>query len=104
MRKDLGQPLNLKDAIERLAQSGYRVCVDDNGGYDGYSIWIRRTEGMQITQRELEMFVKDGWLTPYGSNGYELSDAGRCAYLRSTDELQDGKLIPPNALNRKETP
>lgn len=37
-----------------------------------------------------------GWLeSTTGCGGYRLSDAGLLAYLRSTDELGDGKLIDP---------
>src|SRR5271170_1323136 len=96
-RKDLGQPLDLKEAIGMLVQSGFRIVIDDLGEYDGYEIWIRRTEGMKISQRELDMFVKDGWLETYGAHGYQISDEGRKAWLRSTDELGDGKLVPPNS-------
>lgn len=37
-----------------------------------------------------------GWLeSTTGCGGYKLSDAGKLAYLRSTDELGDGKLVDP---------
>jgi hypothetical protein len=95
-RKDLGQPLDIKDAIERLAQPDYLVRIENQGEYDGYRIWIKRTEGIEITQRELDMLIINGWLEPYGAQGgYQLSDEGKKAWLRSTDELGDGKLRSP---------
>jgi len=96
-RKDLGQPLDLKEAIGMLVQPNFRISIDDLGGYDGYEIWIRRTEGMRISQRELDMLIKDGWLEAYGAHSWQLSDAGKKAWLRSTDELGDGKLRSPNS-------
>lgn len=37
-----------------------------------------------------------GWLeSTAGCGGYKLSDAGKLAYLRSTDEMDDGKLVDP---------
>lgn len=53
MRKDLGQPLDIKEVISRLAQPGYSVRSYDNGGYDGHSIYVERIERIEITGREL---------------------------------------------------
>jgi hypothetical protein len=95
MRTDLGQPLDLKEVISRLAQPGYAVRVHDNGEYDGYSVYVERTEGVQITGRELEMLKADGWIEFDGPRSWKLSDEGRKAWLRSSDELGDGVLRAP---------
>src|SRR5271154_5126368 len=94
-RKDLGQPIDLKEVIERLAQTGYSIVSDDQGGYDGYRIFVRRVEQYEITGRERDMLIMDGWITQPGASSWVLSDEGRKAYLRSTDELGDGKLVSP---------
>lgn len=40
--------------------------------------------------------LKHGWLeSTAGCGGYRLTEAGRLAYIRSTDELGDGALIDP---------
>lgn len=40
--------------------------------------------------------IHHGWLESFSNGGgYRLSDAGKLAYLRSTDELDDGALIDP---------
>jgi hypothetical protein len=96
--------MNLKDVIERLAQSGYSIRVEDQGGYDGYEIWVKRTEGVRITQHELDSLKKEGWIEPYGAGGYKLTDEGRKSYLRSTDEMGNGELVPPKAALAPEVP
>lgn len=40
--------------------------------------------------------IHHGWLNSLANGGgYRMSDAGKLAYLRSTDELGDGALIDP---------
>jgi hypothetical protein len=94
-RKDLGQPLDVKEVISRLAQPGYSIRTYNNGEYDGYSIYVERIERMEITRRELDMLIKDGWVERPFASGWYLSDEGRKTWLRSTDELGDGKLRSP---------
>ena len=88
----------VKRAVEAFAQ-GFQYRVHDLGGYDGYEPWIEKIEGFRVEYRLMERLAREGWIEPYGARGYQLTDAGRAAYIRSTDELQDGKLIPPCAQN-----
>jgi hypothetical protein len=44
-----------------------------------------------------EVLAHRGWLESMANGGgYKLTDAGRLAYLRSTDELSDGRLLHPS--------
>lgn len=85
--------MELRDVIAKLA-SGYRIRSESDGfhGYeytlagDSYSV-----DGL------MAQLVREGWLTstPNGA-AYVLSDAGLKAYMRSTDEMGDGKLTAPS--------
>ena len=45
----------------------------------------------------LEKLIEDGWIiSGTGSGYYTLSDDGLKAYMKSTDEMGDGKLIAPS--------
>jgi hypothetical protein len=83
--------LTLADIVQLLAQSDHRIHVVDEGGFDGYSY---RLQGPSWdVSATFEQLLRDGWIEPATiGRGYVLSDRGRVAYLRSTDELGDGAL------------
>ncbi len=79
---------SLRDAIRELA-SGAVLRLD--------------SEGDPVLVRDLpqplnmEVLFHRGWLTSMPNGGtFKLSDAGWLAYMRSTDELEDGKLRHPH--------
>lgn len=44
----------------------------------------------------VDRLIHYGWLESLANGGgYRMSDAGKIAYLRSTDELGDGALVDP---------
>lgn len=86
------------DAIRKIIgalATGFTLRCNDNGGYDGYSYVVEKREGFEITGWLVEKLLREGWVN--SRNGwYELTDEGRKAYLRSTDEMGDGKLRAPS--------
>lgn len=84
----------VKRAIEAFAQ-GFQYRVHDLGGYDGYEPWIEKIEGFKVSYALIERLKREGWIESYGARGFKLTDAGHRAYMRSTDEMGDGKLTPP---------
>lgn len=78
----------LRHIVRSLAQAGYRVVYDDDG--QGGQIC---GPSEPVTASEVNQLGADGWICnlPNGS-GCVLSDAGRKAFLKSTDELRDGTL------------
>lgn len=88
--------MDVRSVIEKLVQSGWVIRRHDLGEYDGHEYWLEKREGERLTAFDVQDLVKAGWLEPF-NGGFKLSDAGRAAYMRSTDELGDGKLISPGA-------
>lgn len=71
-----------KEIIERLA-GGARIVATDEG--DGYSYKIIDNESVVSGSQVIQLLDK-GWI--YSSNtAYFLSDEGKKAYLRSSDEM-----------------
>lgn len=83
----------VRTLIERLA-TGFVIRTEDLGGYDGYDYWVEKSERYKLFGSDISRLIQDGWLESF-NGGYRLSDDGRKAYLRSTDELGDGKLYSP---------
>jgi len=85
--------MKLKDAVGLLATQGVVCRYSDDGGCDLV------THHGHLTNEEINYLCDAGFV--YSMNGtYRLTDEGRLAYLRSTDELQDGVLRPPEATLR----
>jgi hypothetical protein len=50
-----------------------------------------------VTAEQVTRLGRDGWIKWFPSGGGAwLTDAGRAAYIKSTDEMGDGKLVAPN--------
>lgn len=89
--------MELKEIIEKLASTeGYRINSHYHGGYDSDTYHL---EGPSFNVTNMvDKMLRDGWIEPAPIGRHlQLTDAGRAAYLRSTDELGDGKLIAPSA-------
>lgn len=83
----------LRKVVEALA-TGFLIRVIHHGGHDGYSYEVQKCERFEIRGFLIEQMIKQGWLDGF-NGGFRLSDEGHKAYMRSTDELGDGKLIAP---------
>lgn len=83
-----GEP-SITEIIAALA-SGAQIHCDDNG----YEL---RHPGKAIGSHTLQFhLIREGWIESTANcGGYVLSTAGRLAYMRSTDDLGNGKLVPP---------
>lgn len=58
---------------------------------------VELVAGYRFDRAAFNHMLHHGWLvSTTGCGGFELSDAGRAAYIRSTDELGDGKLVDPS--------
>jgi hypothetical protein len=83
----------VKRVVEALA-TGFTIRVEDLGGYDGHDYWVDKSERFRLIP-PLDVLIRDGWIEGGGGSTWKLTDKGRKAYLRSTDELGDGKLYVP---------
>jgi hypothetical protein len=93
----LWSSMPLRDIVELLAGPEAILRYGEDSGAD-----LVTTHG-HVTNEDLAQMIDDGWL--YSMNGtYRLTDEGRIAYFRSTDELGDGKLIPPNPSRQDTSP
>jgi hypothetical protein len=96
--------MNVRDVIARLVQPGWTIRTEDHGGFDGRDYWLEKREGERLTDQDISDLLRDGWVRSY-NGGYELTDEGRKAYFRSSDELGDGQLIAPRATaTKRESP
>lgn len=78
----------LRDAIEELA-CGALIMRND-----GSPQLVRHLP--QPPGHVFDVLIHRGWVENLANgSGYRISDAGKLAYMRSTDELCDGKLIHP---------
>jgi hypothetical protein len=78
----------LRDTIGELA-SGALIMWND-----GAPRLVRHLP--QPPSHIFDVLIHRGWVESLANgSGYRISDAGKLAYLRSTDELQDGKLRHP---------
>lgn len=79
----------LRDTVTELA-SGAKLRLDDPGH------WVLVRDLPQPQGDVIDRLMHRGWLESMANGGTcQLSDAGLRAYLHSTDELGDGKLIDP---------
>jgi hypothetical protein len=78
----------LRDAIGELA-SGALIMWED-----GICRLVRHLP--QPDQHVFDVLIHRGWVVDLANgSGYRISDEGKQAYLRSTDELRDGTLVHP---------
>lgn len=84
---------SLRDAIGELASGAYVATEDDEWGFSYKLVKpVAQPDGDDFT-----VLIHRGWLEGCANGGsYKLSDAGLRAYLRSTDELGDGRLVHPH--------
>lgn len=81
---------NVPEIVQALA-SGAVIRTE----IDGYDRDYRLDRGSpRVLSTTVVNMIRDGWLESF-NGGYRLTDGGKKAYLRSTDELGDGKLVPP---------
>lgn len=79
--------MRVEEIVQCLA-SGWSLLGDD-GDY-----FVTRNAG-KVRGDTIRRLIDEGWI--YSQNTcYRLTDEGHKAYLRSTDELGDGKLTPPS--------
>lgn len=78
------------ETVGRLASGAVLRYTRDDGLE--LVIPVKQPNGVTITR-----LIHHGWLvSTAGCGGYQLSDAGLQAYLRSTDELQSVGLVDPH--------
>ena len=88
-----------KDVIAHLA-SGAKLR---RHGDDGTEVELVTFHDV-VTPDQWNRLADGGWLKGFANGGGAwLSDEGRRAYLRSTDEMGDGKLVPPVTPNQELT-
>ena len=88
--------IDLRRVVEALA-TGFKIRVEDLGEYDGHDVWIEKCERFRCPvalARLLQLGVIE--CHPTHAHGWRLTDAWHRAYMRSTDELGDGKLYAPS--------
>lgn len=87
-----GAAMEDKEVIALLASGAVLLEDEDRMGAELV------TRHAQISSEQWNRLGRQGWLKPFANNGGAwLSDAGRLAYIRSTDELGNGVMVPPNA-------
>ena len=84
-----GEP-TIREIVAELASGAY-IELHENGRYE------LRQPGKFIGSHTLEYhLLREGWLEGFANGGgYRLSSDGWRAYMRSTDELGNGELVPP---------
>jgi hypothetical protein len=84
-----GEP-TIAEIVAELA-SGAFIELHDDGRYE------LRHPGRFIGNHTMQHhLIRDGWLESFANcGGYRLSGDGHRAYMRSTDELGSGELVPP---------
>lgn len=80
------------ELIREMAGGSF-ISVKDLGGWDGYEYELRRA-GKLITSSQLNRLIDAGWLRS-SNTAYFLTDEGMKSFLRSTDEIGDGRLVAP---------
>ena len=86
------EPFNLQREIAHIAglladgQTWFRYTSDD----------VELITPHRFDHVAFNHMLRHGWLeNTAGCGGYRLTDEGRIAYIRSTDEMGDGKLVDP---------
>ena len=91
--KTLDNPRS-KEILEKLS-AGWRIELEDHGGFDGYGLYLAPPGRVSVANRDVEELREAGFLETFPSGAAVISDAGRLAFIRSTDEMQDGKIYIP---------
>lgn len=79
-----------RQVITALAGGGRIICSDEGDGYS-YKLIMPETD---LNSSQIVRLLDEGWI--YSSNtAYFLTDEGRKSYLKSSDELGDGRLLAP---------
>lgn len=77
-----------------LSDGKTRLRAVDNGEA---GITVELVTHHRFDHVAFDHMLHHGWLESMANGGtYKLSDAGLLAYLRSTDEMGDGKLVDPS--------
>lgn len=83
--------MRVEEVVQALA-SGYGMQRDD------CDVRVVRSAG-KVRSDTLQRLIDEGWLEGYANGGgWRLSDEGHKAYLRSSDEMGDGKLVAPRTI------
>jgi hypothetical protein len=82
---------NIAEMIQALASGA--VIRSESDGYDGPDYFLDMGSP-RIRGDVIEKMIREGWLSSF-NGGYRLTDEGLKSYLRSTDEMGDGKLVQP---------
>lgn len=83
--------MRLEEAVEALA-TGYSAYYQDD---ESQTLNVVKSAG-RIRSDTRDRLMREGWVEGHANGGgFKLSDAGFRAYLRSQDELGDGKLVAP---------
>lgn len=86
--------LTAEQVVELLA-TGWSLRRHDLGGYDGTEYRVEKNAG-EVLPEEIRRLQRASFLESYPSGcDYRLSDKGHRAYLKSTDEMGDGRLEIP---------
>lgn len=81
--------MRVEEVVEALA-TGYAARYED-----GHTLYVTKTAG-KVRPDTLDRLIREGWLEGFANGGgFRLSDAGLRSYLKSSDEMGDGKLVPP---------
>ena len=84
---------NFVEVVSALA-CGARIRIESDGFHG--NDYVLQTPAPAMQGGTFDRLMREGWLESAPNGGsYILSDAGRKAYFRSTDELGDGKLVLP---------
>lgn len=86
--------LRVEEVVEHLA-TGWGFSINHGRDYDGDDIYISKTAG-KVRSDTMQRLIDEGWIERYGAGSLRLTDAGHKSYMHSTDEMGDGKLVPPN--------
>jgi len=79
--------MRVEEIVQHLA-SGWGLYQDDGDWY------VQKNAG-RVRSDTLSRLIQEGWIERLNVS-CRLTDAGHKAYLRSGDEMGDGKLIPPS--------
>ena len=87
-RKLWASRIPIRELIGLLAGPGPLLRYSDGGGADLV------TYHGHVPNEDISQLCDKGWLCSMNGT-YRLTNEGRVAYIRSTDEMQDGKLRAP---------
>lgn len=86
----------LHRVVAALAQGFKLTDHGDHRDFDGPEYWIEKREGFRLTV-SIDRLIALGVIErhPTHASGWVLGDKWHRAYMRSTDELGDGRLYVP---------